>query len=345
MICGTEHNRIGTRHNLAHHGCVKRKRFVLGAVMLLVPPLAGWLAAEQLAHPPRRPLQDYHQEFLAAPAAHGVVLKPFQCMDGTPVLVCEPAPGGVLGKRGQVVRAQLTQKGLSLAEPGRVVGNLVLVHGRRGRKEDYLLIAERFCAVGFRCILLDLPAHGDHPGTTACFGVKEGHLPAQVLREAVAKFGFDPQPVGIFGISMGGAVSIRAAVEKDAPWRAAVLVSTFDTLDEVVRYQASSWAGGWLGSVWSHLTGWFYQRQSQVEISAANSIALVSEIKCPVLVAHGTSDHVIPIECGRRLYAALPAGIEKRWVEIPGADHDNVLITDFPIYAEIAEWMLHHVPQ
>jgi alpha-beta hydrolase superfamily lysophospholipase len=345
MICFLEHIRIGTRHNLAHHRHVKRKRFVLGAVLLLVPPLAGWLAAEQLAHPPRRPLQDYHQEFLADPTAHGVVLKPFQCVDGTPVLVCEPAPGGALGKRGQVIREQLTHKGLTLAEPGSVLGNLVLVHGRRGRKEDYLLIAERFCAVGFRCILLDLPAHGDHPGTAACFGVKEAHLPAQVLREAAAKFEFDPQPVGIFGISMGGAVSIRAAVAKDAPWRAAVLISTFDTLDEVVRYQASSWAGDWLGSVWSHLTGWFYQRQAQMKISAANSIALVPGLNCPVLVAHGTSDHVIPIECGRRLYAVLPLRIEKRWVEIPRADHDNVLITDFPIYAEMAEWMLRHVPQ
>jgi pimeloyl-ACP methyl ester carboxylesterase len=64
-----------------------------------------------------------------------------------------------------------------------------------------------------------------------------------------------------------------------------------------------------------------------------------------VLVAHGTSDRVIPIKCGRLLYDALPSSIEKRWVEIPGADHDNVLITDFPIYAEMAEWMLHHVPQ
>ena len=322
---------------------MKRNGVVLGAVLLLVPPLAGWLAAEQLAHPQRRPLQDYHREFLSDPSSHGVVLKSFNCADGTPCLLCEPEPRGMLGKRGQVVREQLMQKGISLTRPGNVVGSLVLVHGRRGRKEDYLLIAERFCAVGFRCILLDLPAHGDHPGTTACFGVREGHLPALVLREAAAKFGFNPKPAVIMGISMGGAVSIRSAVEKDAPWHAAVLVSTFDSLDHVVRHQTSGWVGGWLGSVWSHITGWFYQRQAQMEISAANSIALVPGLQCPVLVAHGTSDRVIPIECGRLLHAALPAGIEKRWVEIPGADHDNVLITDFPLYAEMAEWFLRHI--
>ncbi len=312
---------------------------------MLVPPVAGWLAADQLAHPPRRPMQDYHLEFLSDPAAHGVVLKSFVCADGTPCLVCEPDPKGVLGKRGQVIREQLTQKGLTLPAPGSVVGSLMLVHGRRGRKEDYLLVAERFCAVGFRCILLDLPAHGEHPGVTACFGVKEGHLPAMALKEAAAKFGFNSEPAGIMGMSMGGAVSIRAAVEKDAPWRAAVLVSTFDSLDHVVLHQTSNWMGDWLGSAWSRITGWFYQRQAHVEISDANSIALVPGLKCPVLVAHGISDRVIPVECGRRLYAALPSSIEKRWIEIPGADHDNVLITDFPIYAEMAEWMLRHVPQ
>lgn len=79
-------------------------------------------------------------------------------------------------------------------------------------------------------------------------------------------------------------------------------------------------------------------------ISAANSVALVPELKCPTMIAHGTSDHVIPFECGRRLFEALPAALEKRWVEIPGADHDNMLVTDFPIYAEMSEWMLRHVP-
>lgn len=345
MFCFYKHNKIGTRHNLAHHRPVKRKRVILGAALLLVPPLAGWLAADQLAHPPRRPLQDYHHEFLSSPALHGVALKSFTCADGTPCLVCEPNPQGAFGKRGQVIREQLMLKGLTLPAPGSVVGNLVLVHGRRGRKEDYLLVAERFCAVGFRCILLDLPAHGDHPGTTACYGVRESHLPALALHEAAAKFGFNPQPAGIMGLSMGAAVSIRSAVEKDAPWRAAVLVATFDSLDHVVRHQTSGWVGEWLGSVWSHMTGWFYQRKAHVEISAANSLALVPQLKCPVLVAHGTSDRVIPIECGHRLYGALSPSIEKRWVEIPGADHDNVLITDFPIYAEMAEWMLRHVPQ
>ncbi len=345
MIFWAEHNRIGTLHNPAHCQHVKRKRVLFAAALLLVPAVVGWLAADQLAHPSRRTLQDYHHEFLAGAAAHGVVLKPFTCTDGTPCLMTEPDPLGVLGNRGQVIREQLLKKNIPLSPPGKIIGNLVLVHGRRGRKEDYLLVAERFCAVGFRCILPDLPAHGDHPGTIACYGVKESNIPAMVLNEAAARFGFDPQPAGIMGLSMGGAVSIRAVVKNETPWRTLVLVSTFDTLDNAVCHQASSWVGAWGGSILRSITGPVFEWQTGMKIDKANSVALAPALKCPVFVAHGTADHVIPIDCGRRLYAALPTGIEKRWVEIPGADHHNVLITDFPIYAEMAEWMLRHVPR
>jgi hypothetical protein len=32
-----------------------------------------------------------------------------------------------------------------------------------------------------------------------------------------------------------------------------------------------------------------------------------------------------------------------KWIEVPGAGHDNVLTTTYPIYADIAGWMLRHV--
>lgn len=322
---------------------IKKVLLVL-CLACLVPLGAGWLAAGQLAHPPRRPLQDYHYEFLDNPGLHGVVLHPFVCTDGTPALVCEPGPQDTIGKRGLLIREQLARKNIALPPPGKMVGNLVLVHGRRGRKEDYLLIAERFCAVGFRCILPDLPAHGDHPGSTACYGVKESGIPDAVLREAAARFGFAPEPAGIMGISMGGAVSVRSVANNETPWRAAVFLATFDTLEHVINHQASGHAGHWLGGIWQAITGWCYERNTGLPVDAANSAGLVPSLKCPVLLGHGTADRVIPIECGRLLYEALPANIEKRWVEIPGADHDNVLITDFPIYAEMSEWMLRHVP-
>jgi len=324
---------------------MKRKLVLLVVLsgVLLLPWAAGWLAADQLAHPPRRALQDYHAEFLADPTAHGVVVKAFTCADGTPCLMCEPAANAHPGKRGEAIRAQLAESGAALRPFGEVCGTLVLVHGRRGRKEDYLLVAERFCAAGFRCVMPDLPAHGEHPGPLACYGVQEGRIPAMVLREAAAEFGFDPRPAGIMGLSMGGAVSVRSAAQDDAPWQAAVLVSTFDSLDTVVHHQCAQIAGQRGGQILEKITGWMFERMAGFPPSAADSTAVAVGLRCPVLMAHGTTDRVIPIASGRQLFEKLPTQIGKDWIDIPDADHDNVLITDFPIYARMAGWMLLHV--
>jgi alpha-beta hydrolase superfamily lysophospholipase len=60
----------------------------------------------------------------------------------------------------------------------------------------------------------------------------------------------------------------------------------------------------------------------------------------PTLVAHGNSDDVIPIDSAKRLFSSIPDSTPKQWIEIPGAGHDNVLITEYPIYSTIADWML-----
>lgn len=303
----------------------------------------SWWAASELAAPARRPLQDYHREFLDHPAAHGVRLQSFALADGTPCWMATPEVDLPLGARGLRVREQLVAKGLLLKPVGKITGTLVLVHGRRGRKEDYLLIAERLCAAGFRCLIPDLPGHGDHPEPLTRYGVAEAELPGQVLAEASSRFGFAAQPAGLMGMSMGGSVAMHSAAREQGLWRALVIISSFDALQPVILQQASQRGGPWLGGLWMETAGWVYESRTGLPLNRIQPGALAGRLTMPVLVAHGTKDRVVPIEAGRRLYEALPGSLEKQWVEIPGADHDNVLITDFPIYATVAEWMLRHV--
>lgn len=322
-----------------------RRLMFLGLTLILLG-FAGMFcwAGREIASPARRALQDYHREFLADPAAHGVSVTAFKITDGTPCLMMEPLADGRMGERGVKVREQLSSGNAPLPPAGKIIGTLVLVHGRKGRKEDYLLIGERLCAAGFRCLLPDMPAHGDHPATTITFGLLESGIPGQVLVEASNQFRFNSQPAGLLGMSMGGAVSMHAAACEDAPWKTLVILSSFDRLDETIQNNVSRLVGPWAGPVWQWGAGIVYEHQTGVKLADIRSDLPAARIKMPVLMAHGTVDKVIPIEAGRRLYAALPEGIEKQWVEIPGADHHNVLITDFPIYATIARWMLDHVP-
>lgn len=322
-----------------------RKRWLIVLSLFLifgVMAVCVW-AGRELASPPRRPLQDYHREFLADPSAHGVVVKAFTISDGTPCLLVEPDPADQLGPRGLRVREQLRAKGVTLASAGNIVGTLVLVHGRKGRKEDYLLIAERLCAAGFRCLLPDMPGHGEHPGKHVTFGLTEAAIPSHVLHEAAAQFHFNPAPAGLMGMSMGGAVAMHAAAMPKAEWKALVIVSSFDRLEVAIHKNVSDRVGALLGRFWIEGAGLVFKAMTGHALSEIRSDISAGAITMPTLIAHGTKDRVIPLESGKRLYAALPAALEKQWIDVPDADHDNVLITDFPIYATVAEWMLRHV--
>jgi pimeloyl-ACP methyl ester carboxylesterase len=323
----------------------RRRVMILISFLLILAGVAAvcvW-AGYELASPPRRALQDYHREFLADPAAHGVKIEPFQTLEGTPCLLVEPLASGALGTRGQRVREQLGAKGVTLSPPGKVVGTLVLVHGRKGRKEDYLLIAERLCAAGFRCLLPDMPGHGEHPRPHVTFGLTESDIPRQALHDAAKIFHFSPVPAGLLGMSMGGAVAMRAAAAPEAEWKALVIISSFDRLEVAIEKTVSDRVGQTLGHIWRLGAGIVYRAVTGHDLTEIRSDTVAGKITMPTLIAHGTKDRVIPYESGKRLYAALPQTLAKQWVEVPGADHDNVLITDFPIYATVAEWMLREV--
>jgi hypothetical protein len=57
------------------------------------------------------------------------------------------------------------------------------------------------------------------------------------------------------------------------------------------------------------------------------------------MVAHGTEDTAIAMERGRALFDAFRSR-EKRWVEVEGGTHGDVLITPMPLYATMASWFL-----
>ena len=326
---------------------IRRRWFFIPVSLIVVATAAvigliEW-AGDQLASPPRRALMDYHHEYLSDPGAHGLRIDPFTASDGTPCLVCTPA--GRAGARGLLIRKQLAERGFVLAPFGTITGNLVLLHGRKGRKDDYLPIAERLCAAGFRCILPDLPAHGDHPVKTITYGVREAGLPARVLEDAAGRFGFDKQPCGLLGMSMGGSVAVHAAAQAEAPWKSLVVIASFDSLLPAIEGQAALRVGGTIAPLWVEAAGKVYERKTGLALAAVQPRQFAPNVLIPTLMAHGTKDNITLISSGRKLYDSLPLSIEKQWIEIPGAGHDNVLITDFPIYATIAEWMIRHLQQ
>lgn len=317
---------------------------IVGIAVALSFVLPFWAAGE-IASPPRRKLQDYHREFLAAPEKHGMTIRSATAPDGTPYLTCLPDPSGHHGKRGSRIRNELSALGYNLPPAGTTHGTLVLCHGRKGRKEDYFPIAERFCAVGFRCVIPDFPAHGAHPGKLATYGVREGEIPATVLRASAQANGFAPEPAGLMGMSMGGSIAMHATAEPDAPWQALVVVSSFDEFRSALDAETVAHAGVFFGSFCADATERIYQQRSGLSFDDIRPVSHAANLRIPALIVHGDGDDSVPTAAGRRLFDAIPTTTPKKWLSVPGANHDNVLVTNFPVYAEIAGWMLRHVTE
>lgn len=316
---------------------------VLILAILLIAAAVGSVvyAVKQISSPPRRPLMDYHQEILDTAADHGMRIESYDA-GGTPSLLCLPDASGKIGKRGSILRSQLQERGIAIKPPGEIIGTLVLLHGRIGRKEDWLPVAERFCAVGFRCILVDLPGHGENPSPFTTYGVADPELASRALLTATSTYGFDPKPAGIIGRSMGGSFAISSAELSNSPWQSITIVCSFDDFRPVIQDQASSYVTPLLAPAWTDAIDFVYRQKTGIPLWAICPSVRAKNIHIPALVAHGTNDPTIPLESGLKLFNAF-ASTDKRFIEIPGADHDNVFVTDYPIYADIAEWNLRHL--
>jgi hypothetical protein len=54
-----------------------------------------------------------------------------------------------------------------------------------------------------------------------------------------------------------------------------------------------------------------------------DNLGKAPRLRLPVLVIHGTHDEVIPLEEGRALFDALPAGVHREIYLIDGAHHSD----------------------
>lgn len=302
-----------------------------------------WWCASEIAEPKRRQVQAGAAAYLDGTAKAGFAVEKFVSTDGMPCLVCEPEAVGVFSKRAALIRQQFAKKGIVLKPAPEIVGTILILHGRGGIKEDYLPVAERFCAVGFRCVIPDLPGHGKNAGRYTTYGVLEAPEILKCYEEAAEKFHFTQQPCGIFGQSMGGAEAVHTAALEGSPFAAMVVVSSFDRLEAVTRSQANGMLGSVLGAAVrvpaDRMFGW----KTGVKISEINPGEKAAKIRIPTMIVHGDADTFVPTSAGKALFESFPEDIEKQWIPIPTGSHNNVLITDFPLYLTMAEWFLKYL--
>ena len=324
-----------------------RQMALLTALLVIAGILIGAWLDQEIFSPPRRALQNYHLERLQHPAQFGLRIRSYACLAGNaPCLLVEPDAQAGAGERGRKLREQLLAKGFSVPTYGTVKGIVVLLHGRNGRKEDLLPVAERFVAAGFRCLIPDLPGHGDSPLRVMAFGSStfERTLPRQILADAREHFHLPDEPAALWGLSMGGAFAVSAASESPQIWSGLMVVSSFATLDSVMERQIPA---KWRTLVTSTLLPFINMAQflqGQPSVAAMTPQRWAQHIVLPALIVHGDKDAFIPLQQGRNLYTAL-ASPQKRWLTVPDGGHANILSTTMPLYAEMSAWLLQTLPR
>ena len=114
--------------------------------------------------------------------------------------------------------------------------------------------------------------------------------------------------IAYFGESLGAAVALRLAVER--PPSALVLRSPFTSMTDVGRVHYP-----WLPV-------------GRLLIDRYPSIDRIGELEAPLLVIAGERDGIVPAALSQRLFDAAPE--PKRFVLVPGADHNDPELLDGP---------------
>jgi len=115
-------------------------------------------------------------------------------------------------------------------------GIIILVHGIGGCKEHFLGLSEKLANQGIASVIFDGRAHGKSDGEYCTYGFFEKKDISKIVDEL--KIDYPKLPIGIWGNSLGGAISIQA-LEFDKRIEFGIIESTFSDLSQI-KYNLSS---------------------------------------------------------------------------------------------------------
>ena len=179
---------------------------------------------------------------------------------------------------------------------------LLYLHGARWDVRGSAPRMRRMHELGFAVLGVDYRGFGRSEG---------GDLPSEDMVYEDARAAWDwlarrGPPAArryVFGHSLGGAIAVDLAAQVDDV-AGLIVEGSFTSLRELV----ATFKWGWL-PVGPLLTQRF------------EAAARMPRVRAPVLVVHGSDDHLVPPEIGRALYESAPA--PKRFVLVAGGSHHN----------------------
>jgi fermentation-respiration switch protein FrsA (DUF1100 family) len=162
---------------------------------------------------------------------------------------------------------------------------VIYCHGNSGNVTHVAWIAEYLASRGLDVLAFDYRGYGRSEGETPDeWGL---YADADAAYDYLTRErGVPPERVALYGLSLGTTAVIDVASRRAC---ASLVVESGLSSASDMAGVALPWLPGWL-----HWMG-------KNRFESARKIA---SVRCPVLVAHGALDEVIPVEQGRALYTA-----------------------------------------
>jgi fermentation-respiration switch protein FrsA (DUF1100 family) len=193
-----------------------------------------------------------------------------------------------------------------------------------------------FVRAGYGFLTFDYRGYGESPGQASEQGLYDDYRSALNYLEKVhhLKSGRDIVAVGE---SLGGAVVVDAASE--IPFRGVLVFSTFTTMEEMMILDSLQ------SPILRHLVPGIIRPTEKLN-RMFRTIDKISNVKSPLMIAHGGVDGYVPLEMAQRLHVAATGALRKADLYVvPGGDHNDLFVLRGPeLVAEVGRFLSESEP-
>jgi len=201
--------------------------------------------------------------------------------------------------------------------------------GHRGYRAQQL---KQLSTLNADIFLIDYRGYAENPGSPS----EKAYLhDARFIWDALIKeYEIEPERFVLLGESLGGGIATALASELSQEGTAPTglfLQAPFSSLVAIAGERFP-----WLPVDW-------------MIADRFPSIERIPEVSCPITIIHGRQDSIIPFAQAQQLFEAAPdhssAGISKKFLEIPGAGHNDIFMMAETEYLRALEKMLKPIRQ
>jgi alpha-beta hydrolase superfamily lysophospholipase len=198
-------------------------------------------------------------------------------------------------------------------------GTVLVCHGVSANRADVLSVAQKFHNGGYEIYMFDFRGHGESDKAKVTYGYDERKDIKAIVNFMKAR---GVEKLGIFGLSMGGAIVLLSTPE-NPEIKAVIVDSAFASAEKVMKYRICmvfpATIANFLYKIGEFYTNLFYG----AAINEITPIDIVGNINRPILFIVGSSDTNITPDNGYMLFKKATEPKELYVVE--GADHTETI--------------------